>query len=121
MSSYHSVLKNAQARMEEAGYGEQSALLYMLELTNKEAHNLYMEFDEEMQPELEELYEECVPADTREYLDNRNKPAATRPRKQRTVKSGRSHQTQNDDSNQEKVGQDLLTSYGMGGRNDEKV
>ena len=56
MSSYHSVLKNAQARMEEAGYGEQSALLYMLELTNKEAHNLYMEFDEEMQPELEELY-----------------------------------------------------------------
>lgn len=26
MSSYHSVLKNAQARMEEAGYGEQSAL-----------------------------------------------------------------------------------------------
>ena len=60
MSSYHSVLKNAQARMEEAGYGEQSALLFMLELTNKEAHNLYMEFDEEMQPELEELYEEGI-------------------------------------------------------------
>ena len=60
MSSYHSVLKNAQARMEEAGYGEQSALLYMLELTNKEAHNLYMEFDEEMQPELEELSEEGI-------------------------------------------------------------
>lgn len=57
MSSYHSVLKHAQARMEEAGYGEQSALLYMLELTNKEAHNLYMEFEEEMQPELEEVYE----------------------------------------------------------------
>lgn len=57
MSSYHSVLKHAQARMEEAGYGEQSALLYMLELTNKEAHNLYMEFEEKMQPELEEVYE----------------------------------------------------------------
>lgn len=57
MSSYHSVLKHAQARMEEASYGEQSALLYMLELTNKEAHNLYMEFEEEMQPELEEVYE----------------------------------------------------------------
>ena len=57
MSSYHSVLKHAQARMEEAGYGEQSALLYMLELTDKEAHNLYMEFEEEMQPELEEVYE----------------------------------------------------------------
>ncbi len=60
MSSYHSVLKAAQVRMEEAGYGEQSALLYMLELTNKEAHNLYMEFEEEMQPELVEAYEEGI-------------------------------------------------------------
>ena len=32
----------------------------VLELTNKEAYNLYMEFDEEMQPELEELYEEGI-------------------------------------------------------------
>ncbi|MCC2833220.1 peptide chain release factor N(5)-glutamine methyltransferase [[Clostridium] innocuum] len=57
MSTYHTVLKNAQKRMEEAGYGEQSALLYLLELTNKEAHNLYMEFDEEMDAELETAYE----------------------------------------------------------------
>lgn len=70
---------------------------------------------------LEELYEEYVPADTREYLDSRSKPAAIRPRQQRTVKSGRSRQTQNDNSNQEKDGQDLSTSYDMGGCNDEKV
>ena len=42
--------------MVEAGYGEQSALLYLLELTNKKAHNLYMEFEEEMPKELEQLY-----------------------------------------------------------------
>lgn len=57
MSSYHTVLRHAQRRMEEAGYGEQAALLYMLELTNKEAHNLYMEFEEEMDSELETTYE----------------------------------------------------------------
>lgn len=57
MSTYHVILKNAQKRMEEAGYGEQAALLYMLELTNKEAHNLYMEFEEEMDAELENAYE----------------------------------------------------------------
>ena len=66
-------------------------------------------------------FEEYVPADTREYLDSRSKPVATRPRQQRTVKSGRSRQTQNDNSNQEKDGQDLSTSYDMGGCNDEKV
>lgn len=60
MSSYHSVLKHAQMRMEEAGYGEQSALLYMLELTNKEAHNLYMEFEQEMDSKLAEAYEEGI-------------------------------------------------------------
>ena len=60
MSSYHSVLKNAQARMEEAGYGEQSALLYMLELTNKEAHNLYMEYeDKHCLDDVLQLYRSC--------------------------------------------------------------
>lgn len=57
MSTYHAILKNAQKRMEDAGYGEQAALLYMLELTNKEAHNLYMEFEEEMDKEIETAYE----------------------------------------------------------------
>lgn len=58
MSSYKSIVRNAQKKMLEAGYGEQSALLYLLELTNKEAHNLYMEFEEEMPKDIEEAYEQ---------------------------------------------------------------
>lgn len=58
MSSYKSVVRNAQKKMVEKGYGEQSALLYLLELTNKEAHNLYMEFEEEMPKDIEEAYEQ---------------------------------------------------------------
>lgn len=48
MRTYHQVLKKAQQEMERKGYGEQSALVYMVELTNKDAHNLYMEMDQEM-------------------------------------------------------------------------
>ena len=48
MASYREVLKKAQGKMEAADRGEQAAFLYLLELTNKEAHNLYMEYDEEM-------------------------------------------------------------------------
>lgn len=60
MSTYHQVLKEAQQKMEAADRGEQAALLYMLELTNKEAHNLYMEYEEEM-PEDERIrFEEGV-------------------------------------------------------------
>ena len=57
MASFKEVLKQAQARMEEADLGEQAALLYLLELTNKEAHNLYMEFEEEMPSSLQQEYE----------------------------------------------------------------
>ena len=42
MASYREVLHKAKQEMEAAGRGEQAALFYMLELTNKEAHNLYM-------------------------------------------------------------------------------
>lgn len=48
MASYREVLKKAQVKMEAADRGEQAAFLYLLELTNKEAHNLCMEYDEEM-------------------------------------------------------------------------
>lgn len=48
MARYREVLKKAQGKMEAADRGEQAAFLYLLELTNKEAHNLYMEYDEEM-------------------------------------------------------------------------
>lgn len=57
MSKYRDVLKQAQQRMEIANQGEQSALLYLLELSNMEAHNLYMEFDKEMPSDLCEAYE----------------------------------------------------------------
>lgn len=43
--------------MEEADRGEQAALLYLLELTNMEAHNLYMEFEQEMPKDIEKEYE----------------------------------------------------------------
>lgn len=58
MCTYHQILKKAQHEMEAAGRGEQSALLYMLELTNKEAHNLYMEYEEEMPLETINKFEE---------------------------------------------------------------
>ncbi len=57
MPSFKEVLQKAQRCMEEADRGEQAALLYLLELTNKEAHNLYMEFEEEMPEELQREYE----------------------------------------------------------------
>ena len=43
MASYREVLKKAQVKMEAADRGEQAAFLYLLELTNKEAHNLYID------------------------------------------------------------------------------
>ncbi len=57
MASYRSVLKDAQRRMDEAGYGEQAAQLYLLELTNQSNHNLYMEMDEAIDDELREQYQ----------------------------------------------------------------
>ncbi|MEG0736003.1 MAG: protein-(glutamine-N5) methyltransferase, release factor-specific, partial [Longicatena sp.] len=60
MSTYREVLKKAQAQMEEADRGEQAAFLYLLELTNKEAHNLYMEYDEEMREEDIKTFEDGI-------------------------------------------------------------
>ena len=57
MASYREVLHKAKQEMEAAGRGEQAALFYMLELTNKEAHNLYMEFEEEMPLDIQSAYE----------------------------------------------------------------
>lgn len=57
MSSYRQILKHAQKRMEEADRGEQAALLYLLELTSMEAHDLYMEFEQEMPAAIETAYE----------------------------------------------------------------
>ncbi len=60
MPSFKEVLQKAQRRMDEANRGEQAALLYLLELTNKEAHSLYMEFEEEMPGDLQKDYEAGV-------------------------------------------------------------
>lgn len=40
----------------------------------------------ELQRALDELYEKYVPAEMREYLDNKCKPATSRPRSRREVK-----------------------------------
>lgn len=60
MASFRSALKEAQRRMEEAGYGEQAAQLYLLELANQSHHNLYMEMDEEMSEELSQQYQSGI-------------------------------------------------------------
>lgn len=60
MASYKEILKKAQERMLKADRGEQAALLYMLELTNMESHNLYMEYEAEMPQELIEEYEQGI-------------------------------------------------------------
>lgn len=76
--------------------------------------------EKELQRLLEELYEKYVPADTREYLDSKNKPAV-RPRPRRTAKGGRTAQTQDNNNDQDNPGQGVSTGYDMGGRHDEKV
>lgn len=60
MSSYRLALQKAQKEMDAANRGEQAALFYLLELTNKEAHNLYMEFEEEMPSDVLMRYEEGI-------------------------------------------------------------
>lgn len=59
--------------------------------------------EKELQRLLEELYEKYVPADTREYLDSKNKPAV-RPRPRRTAKGGRTAQTQDNNNDQDNPG-----------------
>ncbi|MDF9824931.1 release factor glutamine methyltransferase [Breznakia sp. PF5-3] len=46
---YKVALKEAQKKCMEAGIGEQAPFFLLLELSNKEAHNLYMEYEEEME------------------------------------------------------------------------
>lgn len=75
----------------------------------------------ELQRVLEELYEKYVPADTREYLDSRNRTTATRARSRRPAKSGRATPEQDENRGQNNFGQDVPNSYDMGGRHDEKV
>lgn len=60
MATYREVLQQARQRLYEAGQGEQAAQLLMLELANMEAHNLYMEYDEPVDPGLLTRFEEGI-------------------------------------------------------------
>lgn len=60
MASYRKVLHDAKQRLYEADQGEQAAQLLMLELANLEAHNLYMEYDQEVPDELLERFEQGI-------------------------------------------------------------
>lgn len=60
MATYKEVLRYAQKRMVEQNLGEQAAQLYLLELANLEAHDLYMEMDQEMDSDLMKRYEEGI-------------------------------------------------------------
>lgn len=60
MPSYRQVLREAKERLYEANQGEQAAQLLMLELANMQAHNLYMEYDEEVPAELLKAFEEGI-------------------------------------------------------------
>lgn len=43
--------------------------------------------EKELQRALDQLYEKCVPAEMREYLDSKCKPAASRPRPRRSARA----------------------------------
>lgn len=60
MPSYRQVLREAKERLYEANQGEQAAQLLMLELANMQAHNLYMEYDEEVPEKLLAAFEEGI-------------------------------------------------------------
>ncbi|MGL5979113.1 MAG: peptide chain release factor N(5)-glutamine methyltransferase [Erysipelotrichaceae bacterium] len=56
MESYRNVLKTAQKTLAQQGRSEQLALLYLLELSNANAHDLYMQYEELMPENLQAQY-----------------------------------------------------------------
>lgn len=55
--TYRNCLKEAEAALEDAQCGEQAAFMLLLELSQMEAHNLYMEYEQEMPLELYEKFQ----------------------------------------------------------------
>ena len=53
--------------------------------------------EKELQRALDQLYEKCVPAEMREYLDSKRKPVASRPRPRRSPRSGAAETQQHAD------------------------
>lgn len=60
MITYKKALKDAQDELEKKGISEQTAFLYLLEISNKEAHNLYMEFEEKIPSDLYKEFQNGV-------------------------------------------------------------
>lgn len=58
--TFKEVLKAAQTRLEEQGINGQSALFLLLELSEMQAHNLYYEYDAQMDEALYETFEAGV-------------------------------------------------------------
>ena len=58
--TFKEVLKAAQARCEQNGVSEQSALFLLLELSEMQSHNLYYDYDNEMDETLQTKYEEAL-------------------------------------------------------------
>lgn len=56
--TYREVLKVAQKKCRDANISEQSALFLLLELSEMETHNLYYEYDNEMDKALQNKFEE---------------------------------------------------------------
>lgn len=57
---YKEVLKRAQQRCMDANVGDQAPFFLLLELSKKEAHDLYIEYEEDMDESLYKQYEEAV-------------------------------------------------------------
>ncbi len=58
--TFKQVLKQAQARCEAVGVSEQSALFLLLEISEMQSHNLYYEYDKEMDETLYAAYENAL-------------------------------------------------------------
>lgn len=60
MATFRDALRAAQHRLREKQLPEQEAQLYLMELSNQKAHDLYLEMDREMDQELALAYEEGI-------------------------------------------------------------
>lgn len=58
--TYREVLKAAQKKCRDANISEQSALFLLLELSEMDSHNLYYEYDNEMDVDLQNKYEDAM-------------------------------------------------------------
>lgn len=58
--TFKEVVKEAQRKCEEAGVSSQSAVFLLLELSEMESHNLYYDYESEMEVELYNVYQKAL-------------------------------------------------------------